>query len=108
MRKAMIVALLAALSVGASAQTRHYATSEGVVTALPGGDKLETRLVEVVPVIRVMEAPMLYTLPVESRVLYVRPYDSDTADTSDDLYYVPREVRYETIYETRTTTTERD
>lgn len=114
MKKLLTVAMLAALTVGASAQTRHYATGNSVVTALPGGDKVETRMVEVVPVtvIRSSEAPVFYTMPSsysmptpgsETRVLQVRQYD-DTADVSEELY-VPRSDLYDVMYETKSSTT---
>lgn len=108
MRKTLTLALLAALTVGASAQTRHYATGNSVVTALPGGDKVETRMVEVVPVtvIRTSEAPVFYTLPAssaEARVLQVRRYD-DTANTTEGLN-MPRHELHDVLYETKSSTT---
>jgi hypothetical protein len=101
--KKLTLALLACLTVAASAQSRHYATGDAVVTVLPGGATVETRMVEVVPmeVLRVSETPVLYTLPAATRV-EVRHYD--TADTLDEVRF-PRETMYDVLYETRTTTT---
>ena len=105
--KKLALAIVACLAVGASAQTRHYSTGDGIVTALPGGTKVETQLVDVVPVQipTVTTTPVLFTVPAsQARVLHVRNYDlNDTADTLDMLYY-PADVRTEVISTRRTTT----
>jgi hypothetical protein len=88
---------------------RHYATKDGVVTVLPGGQHVQARLVQVVPVrvTTTTSAPILFSIPSsELRVLNVKQYD--TADTLDEVYYpaYPLDVYrdYEVI-QTRTTTT---
>lgn len=110
--KKLALAIIACLAVGASAQTRHYSTGDSIVTALPGGDKIETRLVEVFPatVVPVTTTPVLITVPSnEARVLHVRGYDGndDTATTLDRLYY-PENVYYEVITTRKTTNIRND
>lgn len=109
--KKLALAIVACLAVGASAQTRHYSTGNSIVTALPGGAKVETQLVEVVPaaVVPVTSTPVLLTVPsTQTRVLHVHQYDvdDDTADTLDRLYY-PEDVYYNVITTRKTTTIER-
>lgn len=99
--KKLVLGIVALMAVGASAQTRHYATEQGVVTALPGGAKVH--LVEVAPVrvvpMNSVSSPVIYTAPATQGRLMIR--EIDTADTGDDIYYIPADSDHEVIYRTR-------
>lgn len=89
--KKLTLAILAFLAVGATAQTRHYLTEEGVVVTSPTGI-VESRVIEVTPieVMRTLPLSVLFEVPGdEARRINVRHYDTrndaDTADINDEL-----------------------
>ncbi len=87
--KKLTLAIVAFLAVGASAQSRHYTTENGMVTATPHG-KYETRVVEVTPVrmvpvstarsTQLLVVPASNTVVVPSRTVLLQTEYDDTAD----------------------------
>lgn len=87
--KKLTIAILACLAVGASAQSRHYTTEHGTVTATPHG-MYETRVVEVTPIrmvpvstshsTQLLVVPASEAVMVPSRTVLIQTRYDDTAD----------------------------